>query len=348
MNKEKFKKYLIFSLTTIVFYIFPFIRPTDWWPAAFLSLIIPIFLFINFILVIYSIKEKSLLGAIPLLTLIIGYRFIIGIISLNFSNPPPKESISVLSYNVRLFNNYLKKRGTSTKDMISWTSNNEADIKCIQEFFNDSESNEFNSLKKIRKKNFFYFFAPYRAKKYKRTGMAILSKFPIINTGTVYFKKGSNNQIIYSDIVANNDTFRVYNIHLQSMSMEVDSLFNPQKEGILEEVWILLKKYKKGTQTRTFQVSKLLEHIEKSPFKSIVCGDLNDVPVSFVYQSIKGKMKNAYEEAGGGLGLTYRSFLPLRIDNHFSHPLIKIVNYKVHKDIKYSDHYPVSATYFIE
>jgi len=57
-------------------------------------------------------------------------------------------------------------------------------------------------------------------------------------------------------------------------------------------------------------------------------------------------MRNAFEDAGKGFGFTYNKVLFfLRIDNIFYDPSLNIEHFKTHREVDYSDHYPVSATF---
>jgi endonuclease/exonuclease/phosphatase family metal-dependent hydrolase len=68
----------------------------------------------------------------------------------------------------------------------------------------------------------------------------------------------------------------------------------------------------------------------------ILCGDLNDVPSSYSYVTIRGKRKDAFLEKGSGLGKTFVSgrsrflgWLPtLRIDFVLLDPEIEVVQFK--------------------
>ena len=68
--------------------------------------------------------------------------------------------------------------------------------------------------------------------------MAIYSKHPQIKKKTVSIKgERMNNTCIYSDMIINKDTIRVYNIHLASnwfKNTDYSFIQNPQKEKIKE------------------------------------------------------------------------------------------------------------------
>jgi len=114
------------------------------------------------------------------------------------------------------------------------------------------------------------------------------------------------------------------------------------------------KELKKGFRTiyqrlseafvkRSVQTKKVLAHIGKSPYPSIVCGDFNDSPISFCYHSFSDQLIDSFKEAGNGIGNSYAGTMPsYRIDYIFHSPEFKASRYATLKD-KLSDHYPVTV-----
>ena len=116
-----------------------------------------------------------------------------------------------MSYNVRMFNVYdWIKDKTIPKKIGTFISEKSPDIIAFQ---------EYHKTKKVKLDYKYSYFED----KSKNFGLAIFSKFPIINKGSLDFKK-SNNNAIYADILKGKDTVRIYNIHLQSLKI------NPAKE----------------------------------------------------------------------------------------------------------------------
>lgn len=100
---------------------------------------------------------------------------------------------------------------------------------------------------------------------------------------------------------------------------------------------------------RASQVKILSEHIKNSPYPVILAGDFNDVPYSYTYFTLKSILLNAFEEAGRGFGFTYNKVLFfLRIDNIFYDEAFEIRQFKTHREVDYSDHYPISAVFKLD
>lgn len=350
MERKKLRNFnLVISGLTLVFYLLPFISPFSWWPSAFLCLLIPPLLLLNFSLAVFWLYLKSSRCLISAVTLIVGLRFLSGLVAIN-GGRKLEEDIKVMSYNVRLFNNFQKTNDRNpSRKMIRWATDIDADIKCIQEFYHERDSKVFNTMKGFQKITPHCYFEPYLIQKRLKYGMAIFSKYPFINSGVVHSEKNWNNKIIFADIKMPSETIRVYNIHLQSMAIDIGSIFSSQNEGFSRlNLSNALKKYKKGVMRRSYQMEKLIFHISKSPYRTIVCGDLNDPPISYSYQSLRSVLNNSFEEGGLGFGYTYDSPLPLRIDNQFCSKTIKVENFDTVDSIRYSDHFPTFAYYSLK
>jgi endonuclease/exonuclease/phosphatase (EEP) superfamily protein YafD len=72
----------------------------------------------------------------------------------------------------------------------------------------------------------------------------------------------------------------------------------------------------------------------------IVCGDFNDVPYSFVYNTMLGDLVDGFKECGSGWMYTYRGNKSVRIDYIFHDKSLKGLTY-YRQDLSYSDHYPI-------
>ena len=94
-------------------------------------------------------------------------------------------------------------------------------------------------------------------------------------------------------------------------------------------------------QIRAKQAEILTNHIASSPYPVIVCGDFNDIPVSYTYRTLSQNLNDAFEKRGFGFGTTYSGNIPaLKIDYILTAKRIKIFNCTILK-VPYSDHYPM-------
>jgi endonuclease/exonuclease/phosphatase family metal-dependent hydrolase len=114
-------------------------------------------------------------------------------------------------------------------------------------------------------------------------------------------------------------------------------------EGSISESKNIIQKIKMGVLKRASQADFIKDELNHSPYPIIVCGDFNDVPVSYAYEKIGKGLQNAFVEKGSGISRTYSSISPtLRIDNIFTDKNFSIKGFTTIEK-SYSDHFPVIA-----
>ena len=353
-----FKTYLLIVLASLLVYGSVYISPEWVWFAGFMSWSIPLVLLLQLLFLGYYVFVKtSIKVLVPILVIALGW----GHVQRTFSFHAPLKvneknlNFSVLSYNVRVFNTYdhlANDHYQSSKDMMAWIVKNNADVICLQEFYNDSHSKIFNTLKHISKATQKqYFFSSHLSNRYGGDfGMTIFSKFPIIDKGIISQHKKSNNQMIFVDLQVGKEIIRVYNVHLQSMSINEDDIVNAGVDSSSQlKLKSVMRRLKKGFVERSKQLELLKDHIELSPYKVLVCGDLNDLPYGNTYLRLSKLLNNAFEERGRGFGFSYNGKIPfLRIDNQFVDKSIQVNSFKVFRAVNYSDHFPIWASYTLK
>ena len=106
------------------------------------------------------------------------------------------------------------------------------------------------------------------------------------------------------------------------------------------------QKMRRSITERPKQVSAVLQNVENAPVRSLVLGDFNDTPLSYTYFRLLRGRRDSFVKAGHGFGSTYSILWPfLRIDYILYPQELQAVSYQVEK-VKYSDHYPIIATYY--
>ncbi len=345
----------IAATALVLSYLSDFINPSIVWGFAFLGLAYPYLLLINIAFVIFWWWRKNKNAFLSLVSILLGFGFLIRYVQLpNVSKlPAGEQKINIVSYNVRIFNYYKWENKKSISDsLLEFIATQNPGIACFQEFFTKSFDAKL-SEQAIKQK---LASMAYEHIEYSKVfnggqshfGIATYSKYPIINKGKILFNN-SVNVCIYSDILVKHDTFRVYNMHLQSIQLEkdnytlMDSIFylNSKK---LDKVKDVTSRMKKAYISRSEQTLTIADHMSKSPYPVILCGDFNDTPASFTYKKLLGEKQDAYRESGSGLGKTYRGNLPsFRIDYIFYSSRFSSHNYQTH-NVRFSDHYPISVS----
>ncbi|MDR7130513.1 endonuclease/exonuclease/phosphatase family metal-dependent hydrolase [Algoriphagus sp. 4150] len=339
----KIISWLVFAASLLLFSSV-YISPEYFQYVGLLPFFIPLILLLNLFLLVILILSWRKLAILPFLVLLIGYKFFIATFQINPKNEGA-EGLKILTYNAHMFYYNPKSEVSSDSNVLSWLQEQPADIKVFQEFLQDNTTPSKDALKILGKDSNYkvaYHITDGNPRK-RSNGLAIFSKFPIINDGKIFNTQGTNGAI-FADILVNKDTIRIYNAHLESMSINSQGLEN--LEGFKENYRQTLGKLQRGSLARNKQLKILMEHMSNSPHPLILMGDLNEIPYSYAYFKLGENYESAFETAGRGFGFTYnRVLFFLRIDHIFSSKKLRAIQYKTHREVDYSDHYPVSATF---
>ncbi len=258
-----------------------------------------------------------------------------------------------MSYNVRIFNLYNWHTNVKEKDnILNLIKESRPHIICFQEFFS-SDGGTFQLEKQIPEKlgyHYSYFFKTLTLRDTDHWGLAIYSDYPIIATHKIDIPGGRENTCIYADLKINNQTVRVFNMHLQSLyfaKQDYKYLDNISLESDTDLVGArrIVAKIKHAYDRRGRQSDMIQAEINQSPYPVIICGDFNDTPSSYAYNTLGHNLKDAFVEKGNWLGTTYAGPLPwFRIDYIFCSQSLNVQNFEVLKK-PYSDHYPIMASF---
>ena len=337
------------------------LSPKYFWPIGFLTLTAFYFFLVLVAFIFFWLFIKPVRALISVVALLLAYKPVSNIVPLRFSHSFTKEkkdsALRVMSWNVAQFNVMEDKQHPDVKSrMFDIINQYQPDIACFQEMVaEDSTVKDHGHIDEfLERLKFQHYFYSYNSKEdfwgYAHFGIIIFSKYPIINKQTVSFYPNDYNSIFqYVDIVKGPDTFRVINIHLQSLRFSKANLKYIDKPSVedenaaIKESKNIISKFKKGFLRRQIQADRIRAEIDKSPYPVIVTGDFNDVPNSYAYHTIGGTMKNAFAEKGTGLGRTFSGISPvLRIDNIFVAETMQVQQFLLIKK-KLSDHFPIIA-----
>lgn len=344
-------------LALLLSYLASYVDPGKFWVISFFGLAYPAILVINILFVVYWLLRMPKLALISGLTIVAGWSVILNYIGFRESTaimvPKSSESfIRVMSYNVHNFKQFGDNNDRLTKEQIlDIIRKEQPDVVCFQEFFSRKRG-EYNFRKHITQilGTEYYYFKPSTDNGYEAIGMAIFSKFPIVNQGNIEFTKNMNwNEAVFADIRKGNKTFRVYNVHFQSVSFQPEDYLYLKKitsemmKTDVESSKKIGSRLKQAFIKRSNQVKMVKEHAEKSPIPHIIAGDFNDTPISYTVKTISRDMKNCFRKKGSGFGITYNGAFPnFQIDYIFTSSEFEVKNYLVINK-KLSDHYPVRA-----
>jgi len=331
-----------FLILSLLCYASSLIPPASIGLSAIVSFLIPVVICIQFILLPVSLFRKSYSFVFPLIGLVAGAPYIFSSISFHAQPAGQSKSISILSYNAKLFRTQ-GSYGQFSMDMIRWVAEDTSDIKCIQEFSTSDRWEALNIKKQIEAPGYYSFSIKSKMKDNEHDlGMAIFSKSQILNSGVVWEDTTSLNAIMYVDLNIAGDTLRIYNVHLTSMNID-----RALKMGVMQS-GSTISKLVGSSIKRSDQIDALIRHTKLCPFRFVICGDFNETPYGYNYQRLKREFRNSFESAGNGFGFTYNSrFLPLRIDHQFYTAGVAPLNLSVDKTNRISDHFPLRGLYIL-
>ena len=334
MKKIKLLDKVIFAINSLVAimlllsYVLPYVEPKKFPILSVLSLAVPLLITLNILFLIYWLLQVKKKLFVSLSVLVVGFIFLSPLYKFsNSKHVDDSENISVMNYNVRLFNLFEWIPDDQIKQkIIEFIKEKQPDVLCMQDYRPD----------KALELDGYYKYEELSGEKIK-SGQAIFSKYPIIKTGSLEFPNTANNAI-YVDIVKKRDTIRIYNVHLQSLRIDPTSV-----KLDLETSENLFKRASTTFKLQQSQAELFLSHKNHCSYKLIVCGDFNNTAYSYVYKRIRADLKDAFVEAGNGFGRTFNfRFFPVRIDFILTDEHFDINAFKTF-DVELSDHYPIMA-----
>ncbi|MDD4819454.1 MAG: endonuclease/exonuclease/phosphatase family protein [Flavobacteriales bacterium] len=304
-----------------------------------LSMGLMLLVVLNAVLVVYWAVKKRIWFVVPLVAIVLNFNFIGSMIQLRNVDKTDCE-LKIATYNIHGFRHgeYAQVMTEIAHELIM----ENASVVCMQEFVLNKKYS-FSEMKSLMGA-YRYGYLPTDGN--YNPGVAIFSKYPIINVGYMPFED-TDNSALWADIDVKGKIIRVINAHLQTTNLSqsgyelaelkngafVDSLkiktFNTLKNRLMN-----------NEERRIFQAEKILSVADTTKTPVILCGDWNTTPASYIYSRMTENYTDGFKECGGGYGYTFNSFLKmLRIDFVLYKGIIGKCYYS--PKMPYSDHNPV-------
>lgn len=259
------------------------------------------------------------------------------------------KTIKVMTFNVMYLDFVSDSDGNELHPVIEYIAQSDADIVCLQEVGTDFLHTRLKD-KQTKKA-----LKPYRyvlsGSSEGRYSVVCLSKYPVISRHRIDYESQSNSSFRY-DFRIEGKVVTVINNHLESNKLngkEKDHYTNlitsgGESEELTKVAELIGTKVGSATSIRATQARAVSEEIRNCRNPIIVCGDFNDVPGSYVYNTLAKGLSDSWVEKGLGWGNTFHENLFLfRIDYILHSPDLKTVDVK-RDNVKISDHYPLIAT----
>ncbi len=268
------------------------------------------------------------------------------------------QTLKVVSYNAQLFGLYQDESSVdivNTEYMPAMDSflrvlkSQNADVVCLQEVY--AKAGGLKSLARFLKAEAQLDYSQtYTLNNQRPYGMIVLSRYRIKRWQPISFGPNTGNMAMWVDIeIADEDALRkkarirIYNLHLQSFRFAKKDYAVMQKQTKQQQLDIegskgIITRLRLGYQHRAEQVNAVKENMIACDFPKVICGDFNDIPVSYTYRQLCAGMKDAFCEAGRGLETTYKGSMPsFRIDYILFDNPMRAIRYNSFSEVP-SDH----------
>jgi endonuclease/exonuclease/phosphatase family metal-dependent hydrolase len=355
----------------------------SWSLAPLLALTVPLWLVLVALVLLYWLRRNWRVALLPLAALLLAWPQVQRGLPLHLGSAAqsqltqelprrpkaprtthraPSTTLRLLSYNVRIFNLYPQLRQldpTAPAKAIAWLATSPADVLCLQEYYQEppgthsADGRLFQVGERLGPGSGRQVFVSKTLTNSigAEFGLAIFSRLPIVGRGEISFGRLTQNHAMWVDVVGpgRGDTVRIFNTHLQSMSLDEGDIVaaGSSRAGFERKGRGLLGRFVRGAAARAWQADTLVAHVRRSPYPVLLAGDLNDLPYSYAYSQLASELQNAWATVGFGLGNTYHGRLPplLRIDQQFAGPQWQVLACRIHSEIPYADHFPVEGLY---
>ena len=268
------------------------------------------------------------------------------------------KKLKIITYNTQLFGLYQNESSVdivNTEYMPAMDSflqvlkKENADVVCLQEVY--AKAGGLKALALFLKAEGGYDHSQtYTLSERRPYGMIVLSKYAIKRWKPLPLGSNTGNMAMWFDIeipseyaFLRNAQIRIYNLHLQSFrfakkDFEVMQKQKEQKEIDLEGSKGIISRLRLGYQRRAQQVGIVKQSVLNCDLPKVICGDFNDIPVSYSYRQLSAGMRDAFVEAGRGLETTYKGSMPsFRIDYVLFDNPMRALNYQSINEVP-SDH----------
>ncbi len=247
------------------------------------------------------------------------------------------STLTIVSYNAQ-YQNTEKQR----EELQAFLDSTHADIICLQEI-SKSWLNHKDTKAWLEQHAFHSLF---------EQSLAIISRYPVLGNAIPVTFPTRTNHSMACWLNYGGDSLLVINNHLESnhLSKEekseyTDMIKNPNRTTMKSGVRMMVNKLSEAAGFRGIQTDSICAIVSRNAAHPIiVCGDLNDTPVSYTYRRLTSLLRSAYRQAGSGPGFSYneRAF-SVRIDHIFFSNRWACHDCRIDKTISSSDHYPLIA-----
>lgn len=323
--------------------------PRTWGFLAIAGYAFPFFAFLNVVfIVVWMIVSKRYI-LLPFAGFILCYSPVMKFCPLNIGQEAPIGCLKVMTFNTWQFgySEYEatdEERAQARRDVLNYIADADCDIVCLQESGISSwMEQEFDSIVKP--------VMPYRSSsEWCGNSILLLSKYPIVRHEKIKYESKGNLSVAFF-LNVNGKELIVVNNHLESnhFSTEEKEHFGDvvkggaKNGGIKGESKFVARKLVNAAKIRAAQADAVATFVSLHKGRSIIlCGDFNDIPLSYAHRTIAKDLTDCYISTAKGPGFSYhRNGMYVRIDNMMCSNDMTPFDCHVDKSCSRSDHFPI-------
>lgn len=358
-------QFTLFAINIVFMAIFIFSSrawynmPSEGLYQSFFGLTYIVWLFINVVFFIWwLVFRRWFFAIVQLIVLLICWSSISVYIPIHLKTSKdklPSQRLKILTYNVDALQSFTKEEARANP-IFDYIKSQEADIVCMQEMsliIEDNILTDIVTYKEIKDIFSMYPYIHYQTNFQsgkRRSGLMIMSKYPIIEVKDVQLGSTFNGAIV-AELEIEGKKVHLMDVHLESNRITASDkdlykefLKNSNKEVTKKVEDNIRERMGRGYTIRQDQIEKIQKYLATLNYQTlIICGDFNDTPISYTYYQMThgNDMIDSFSESGCGMGISFREHLfPFRLDYILHSSNVNSYNsYVDHVD--YSDHYPV-------
>jgi endonuclease/exonuclease/phosphatase family metal-dependent hydrolase len=273
-----------------------------------------------------------------------------------------KKALRIMTWNVAYFINTFPAKEPMAQprlQMLRLIDSLQPDVLCFQEYRNIQGSKIHASVQKELDSLGYHYSAVTTDRvgflnKTKTAvaveGSAIFSKLPLYNIQqqVIHYDEEKAEHLLFADILFEQKPLRIFTTHFTSFFIYIDTV---QEHRAGKDIYEITYNRRRKVQSRlrlTEAEHEKQVHLVKQQFRNskhpfVFCADLNTVPASSNYHTLKRGLQDVFLKKGSGIGSTFYKIAPtLRIDVCLADKLFRVQQCAVIQK-PFSDHYPLVA-----
>ncbi len=331
----------------------PHLNPQDYGILALAGYVFPAMLVLTLLsLALCALTARRHLP-VPVAALLLAYGPVTLYTPLHLTEEVPEGALKVISYNTHDWGQGASDDshvpdGRNGLSVITYLAESNADIIALQESTPGGPAR--HNLDTILNPQYEYHDTVVCP---SRSSTGVYSRYPIKRKQSITqdSDRGGCSAAFWLDV--NGREVLVINNHLQStgLSIEQRNRFSAMVHGGGDTIRTIsrgiVSKLLESSRIRVPQAENVAAFVRRhrrahprTPI--IICGDFNDIPLSYTHRVISDGLTDCYAATALGPGFSYKRYaMRVRIDNVLCTPDLTPYNFHTDHSINTSDHYPI-------